>query len=84
MRTLRWYWLDLRCWWLGAKERAVMAIVWRLPEEIIYWAYIRVQASATTGPFSNECPDDVNWSEALRRWEKREGGDRAFQTEGAA
>lgn len=77
-KPVSWFWFDLRCWWLSRKERLTMWVVWHLPHQIVYWAYIRVHANATCGPFGGEQPDQVSWSEACRRWERREGGDRSF------
>ena len=45
-------------------------IAWNLlPRRLIYWCYLRVQANATTGPYSGDSPGDVTWSTALTRWE---------------
>ena len=41
--------------------------------------YIRVWANATTGPFGNEEAPTTMADDALRRWERREGGDPSFR-----
>ncbi len=41
----------------------------RLPRKLVYFAYIRLHAAATTGKYSHRCPDEVDWSEALKAWE---------------
>lgn len=68
--------LEVGCAWYRAKERALFAFVWALPREVIEIATIRCWANATSGPFGNESPTDTTVVTALKRWDKREGGDR--------
>lgn len=53
------------------RQRAVMAVVWRLPSEIVYWSAIRVMANATTGKWSGQVVPELTIFEALERWEGR-------------
>lgn len=46
-----------------------------LPKRIVYFAYIRLLAHATTGKYSHLRPDEVDWSDALKAWEEHGGGD---------
>lgn len=72
-------WLVCRSRLEARAERALMWFVWRLPTRIVYWAFIRVWANATTGQFGTVEAPAVMADDALRCWERREGGDRAFQ-----
>lgn len=51
-----------------AHERALMAIAWRLPRSIAYWAAIRVMAHATTGKHGNTLVPELRATEAIERW----------------
>lgn len=42
-----------------------------MPRQLAYFAYIRVMAHATTGPWGMEHPDDVGYSKAAKRWEMK-------------
>lgn len=67
-------------WSLAARaERLLMAFVWRLPHRLVYWCAIRVWANATTGQFGAEEAPAVLFDDALRRWERHDGGDVAFR-----
>lgn len=61
--------LDLRYRWNRWCEKMVMGFVWALPRRVVMWAFMRVMAHATQGPWGNEHPDDVTWGMALKRWE---------------
>lgn len=50
-------------------ERLKMALAWRLPRWLVYWAVIRVWAHGTTGQYGDTEPDRLGWNEALKRWE---------------
>ena len=52
------------------KEKILMAIVWKLPRWLIYWASIRLFAHATTGIYGNTITPELNIIDALKRWEK--------------
>lgn len=52
------------------KQKAIMAIVWKLPYSIVYWSYIRVASMATTGKWSNTVATDLSMMDALKRFEE--------------
>lgn len=49
-------------------ERLQMAIVWRLPRWLVYWAAVRVGAHATTGEHGDTDPTEMPFMTALKRW----------------
>ncbi len=49
------------------------AVVWRLPERLVYWSAIRVMAHATTGKWSSQVVPELGAMEALRRWDEAHG-----------
>jgi len=51
-------------------DKIAMQVAWWLPREVALWAYIRVMAHATQGPYGNQHVDDVRYSDAYKRWEK--------------
>ncbi len=57
---------ELKAWWCVTLPQW---IAWKLPRRVVYFAYIRLHAAATTGRFSNRTPDEVTWSEAVKAWE---------------
>jgi hypothetical protein len=57
--------------WRRQRERWIMWLAWHAPRWFVYWCYIRVAASATTGEWSGSVPDQVSIMEALRRWDGR-------------
>lgn len=61
-------------------EKLQTAIVWRLPRWVIKWATVRLFANATTGNLQYVPVDQVTYSEAMNKWERKEGGDRSNGT----
>lgn len=51
-------------------ERAKIAVAWKLPRWLAYWAAIRVMAHATTGEHGNQIVPDLTAMDALKRWER--------------
>lgn len=51
------------------RERAARFIAWLLPRRVAYWAFLRVAAHATVGPYSTQVVPDLTCIDALRRWE---------------
>lgn len=49
-------------------DALLRAIVWRLPERLVMWAYIRVGAHATTGQYGNTVVPELTMMDALDRW----------------
>ena len=47
-------------------ERLARWIAWKLPREVVKWAYYRVLANATQGKWSSK--DVPSWKEAADRW----------------
>lgn len=59
-----------RLWWLSLPGRFCWWLAWRLPERVVYFAFMRLWAHATTGPWGDVGPDSVTWSQACDRWTK--------------
>jgi hypothetical protein len=71
VNALLWWKYDAR-WYLDRwAEKALMALVWRLPRRLVYWCAIRVVAHATQGPYSAQIVPDLSAMDALKRWEPR-------------
>ncbi len=51
------------------KEKVLMWIVWRLPKKIVMWCAVRVGAHATTGKYERQIVPELNFMDALKRWE---------------
>lgn len=51
-------------------EKVIMAIVWRLPKWMIYWAAIRLFSHATTGPYGSTVASELTVFDAVERWSK--------------
>ena len=43
-------------------------IAWRLPHSVVYWAYMRVVAHATSGKWGSEEVGSVHIMDAAKRW----------------
>lgn len=69
----------MNSWWKVKRERLTLWFVQRMPEWLVYWCGIRMTASGTTGPYSDEVVPEARAMDMIRRWGKREGGDRAFK-----
>lgn len=64
----KFYWYRFRIWLSRLPERLKMWLAWALPEDVVYFATVRVAARATCGKYGNNHPDEVSVMEALRRW----------------
>lgn len=51
-------------------ERFWMWLAWRLPRRLVYWAYIRVAAEATTEAFPDRTPFEVSLMDGLKAWKR--------------
>lgn len=49
-------------------EKLKMALIWLLPDWIVYWCVIRAGAHATTGKWSNEAVPETTLMDVLKRW----------------
>ena len=56
-----------KLWCSETKEKLVMDLVWLLPRQVIYWAGIRILASATRR--SVLPPDRIFAFDALDEWD---------------
>lgn len=65
--------MDLKYWWTKFLERALMKVVWALPEKVVYWSAIRLMANATTGPYSSQVVPELTAIDALQRWDECHG-----------
>ncbi len=52
-------------------EKLKLAIVWRLPNWVVYWCTIRSGAYATTGEHSSQVVPDLTLINTLKRWEDK-------------
>jgi len=50
-------------------ERLAKWIAWKLPREVVKWAYYRVLANATQGKWANQEVPTLTWQDASDRWE---------------
>lgn len=50
-------------------EKLLMALVWKMPKVVVKWAFVRVAAHATTGPYSDQVMPELLVTDALARWE---------------
>ncbi len=73
MSTLRYWTRPVHLRYEAGKraERALMALVWRLPRRLVFWCAVRVGAHATTGAYSNQVVPELRFTDALQRWETR-------------
>jgi hypothetical protein len=55
------------------RERVLLWIVWRLPKEVIMWAYVRVAEHATTGKYGDTEVPELTMMDALKRWDDDRG-----------
>ena len=62
MRKLLNWW---RWGWPSWKEKIIIAVVWHLPRQIVYWSAIRVSVYNFTGH-----PDERTVSQMLKGWDK--------------
>ena len=56
------------------KEKLLMKLAWMLPPSLVYFAYIRLMAHATT--MDEGCkmtPDEMTFSKATELWERTYG-----------
>jgi hypothetical protein len=56
------------------KNRTAQWIAGKLPPRLVYFAFIRLWAHATsTDEGQNMTPDEMNWTKALELWERTHG-----------
>jgi hypothetical protein len=65
----RYIWYDRAYLLTKRREKLLLWLVWRLPRPVVMWAFIRVGAHATTGPYGNTVVPELTMMEALRRWD---------------
>jgi len=51
-------------------DKAAMYVAWALPRRVALWAFIRVMAHASQGPYGHENVNDITYRQAYDRWEK--------------
>jgi len=64
--------------WYRTREKLLFWAVWKLPRRVVEIATVRAWADASSGPFGNETPTDMTVDLVLKRWMRREGGDKTF------
>lgn len=53
-------------------EKIYQKIAWLLPQRLVYFAFIRFWANATTFEEGSKItPDEMTWAKAIELWEKR-------------
>lgn len=50
-------------------EKLWIKLAWLLPKQLVYWCAIRLGANATQGNWSNKIVPELNFIDALKRWE---------------
>ncbi len=50
------------------EEKILVFIVWKLPKNVVMWAYIRVVSHATVGKYGSTIVPDLSAMDALKRW----------------
>lgn len=50
-------------------EKLKMKIAWILPKWLVYFCTIRLGAHATTGKYGSQIVPELNFIDALKRWE---------------
>lgn len=58
---------------MNLKQRFYMWLAWKLPPELVEWAFARVVAYATTGPYSDTEVPALTCLEAGQRWHEGDG-----------
>jgi hypothetical protein len=58
-------------WGAEMKDALIANIAWWLPRRLVYWAAIRLGAHATQGQYSDQVVPDLNFMEALKRWDEK-------------
>lgn len=51
------------------REKAIVAVVWKLPRWLVYWCAIRLIAHASQGQYGGEIVPEIKAMDALKRWE---------------
>lgn len=46
-------------------------IAWHLPRRLVAWCGYRIGAHATTGQYGSQIVPELNFMEAMRRWDPR-------------
>ena len=65
-------WTEFKHWNISRPaEKALLWFVYKLPKKLVYWSAIRVGANATTGNYSNQVVPELNFMEALKRWDNK-------------
>ncbi len=58
------------------REKFWIKLAWLLPHQLVMWSTIRVGAHATQGKFENQIVPELNFMDALKRWDDPQGGDK--------
>jgi hypothetical protein len=52
-------------------EKITVAVAWKLPRPLAYWAAIRVMSHATVGKYGDQIVPELLAMDALKRWDDR-------------
>ena len=50
-------------------DKIAMKLAWWLPRRVVYWCAIRLGCHATQGQYSDQVVPDLNFVDALKRWD---------------
>ena len=69
--NIKWWLIryNIKSWFTKRRHRLFTWFLWRLPRSWMYWAVIRVWAHGTQHQWGDTAPNDLTWSEALKRWD---------------
>lgn len=54
---------------MSKSEKFWMALAWKLPKKLVYWAAIRVFANATGSKYGKTVVVQLTVMDALKRWD---------------
>lgn len=54
--------------WPKARDKALMAVAWRLPRRLAMWTAVRVISHATVGEYSSTVVTELTAVDVLKRW----------------
>lgn len=59
-------------------DALVRHIAWMLPHRLVMWCGMRIGAHATSGAFGHTVVPELEFMEAMKRWESDTGGDKKY------
>ena len=62
------WWYAVRPWRVFWKQRLPWWLAYKLPQNVVYFASIRLMVHGTTGQYSNQVVPELRAMDALERW----------------